>query len=116
MQSMIRTLLRQHGVSMKLIHSADGTQTEVKGFFQAAQSKSWQNMTAEATPIGEVSQGQYIYIGPGDVAAAEGDVLQVGERYFVFRRAEPYEYAGSSVYCWGLCVEKGADDAWAARY
>lgn len=97
------------------IHFADSARVTVKGLFQAEQSKSWQNTSAEATPIGEVSQGQYVYIGPGDVAVTEGDMLQVEERCFVFRRAEPYEYGGSTIYRWGLCVEKGASDAWAVQ-
>lgn len=115
MRRMIRTLLRQHGIRMDVTHVADGTRETVKGFFQAEQSKSWQNTSAEATPIGEVSQGQYVYIGPGDIAVAEGDVLQVGQRHFTFRRAEPYEYGGSTVYRWGLCVEKGVNDTWAVQ-
>ena len=112
MRQMISTLLRQHGIELTLISGTDESETEVKGFFQPAQTKSWQNTSSEVMPLGMVSQGQYVYIGPGDVAVSEGDTLLVGERAFGFRRVEPYEYSGSRIYVWGLCVEKGVSDTW----
>lgn len=112
MLQMISTLLRQHGTQMTIRNGLDETEREVRGFFQPARTKSWQNTSAEATPLGMVSQGQYVYIGPADVAVSEGDILLIGERAFSFRRVEPYEYNGSSIYVWGLCVEKGVDDSW----
>ena len=109
---MIDTLLRQHGTAMTIQNGYENSQTEVKGFFQPAQTKSWQNTSSEATPLGMVSQGQYVYIGPADVAVSEGDILLIRERAFSFRRVEPYMYNAGIIYVWGLCVEKGVDDSW----
>lgn len=109
---MIGTLLRQHGSVMTIQRGEDDARTEVRGFFQPAQTKSWQNTSSEAMPLGMVSQGQYVYIGPADVAVSEGDTLLIGERAFSFRRVEPYMYHASVIYIWGLCVEKGVDDSW----
>ncbi len=111
-RQMISTLLRQHGTVMTIRNGYDETEVEVKGFFQPAQTKSWQNTSSEAMPLGMVSQGQYVFIGPADAAVSEGDILLVGDRAFSFRRVESYEYSGSRIYVWGLCVEKGVDDSW----
>lgn len=111
-RKMIGTLLRQHGTAMTVQNGRGNTQTEVKAFLQPALTKSWQNTSVEATPLGMVSQGQYVYIGPADVAVSEGDILLVGERAFSFRRVEPYMYNAGIIYIWGLCIEKGMDDSW----
>ena len=88
---------------------------KVKGFFQPVQSKSWQNMTNVATPLGEVSQEQYVYIGPGETEVKQGDLLTVGGHSYVFRRTAPYLYGDETVYIWGLCVEKGVNDTWGSQ-
>lgn len=109
---MISTLLQQYGNHMVLVDCTDGVETEVKAFLQPAQTKSWQNTSAEASPLGMVSQGQYVYIGPASVAISEDTILLWEHRAFSFRRAEPFFYHGICVYMWGLCVEKGVDDSW----
>ena len=111
-RQMISALLRQHGTVMTIRGGYGRAQTEVKGFFQPAQTKSWQNTSSEATPLGMVSQGQYVYIGPADVAVSVDDILVIGEREFCFRRVEPDMYNAGIIYVWGLCVEKGVDDSW----
>lgn len=109
---MAEKILAQYGTEMTLCHG--GKNQSIRGFFQAVHSKSWQNMEQVATPLGEISRGQYTYIGPADAAASEGDTLIVGEKKYQFRRVEPYYYGNEPVYCWGLCVEKGAEDTWGA--
>ena len=110
---MINTLLRQHGTAMEL--SRSGEIISVRGFFQPVRSKSWQSMVNQETPLGEVFRGQYIYIGPPEVEAGDGDILTVGEKDYVFRRVEPYYYGDETVYLWGLCVEKGVNDTWGSQ-
>ena len=113
MQRMVAGILRQYGTSMQLNHG--GTEQSVRGFFQPIRSKSWQSMVNLATPLGEVFRGQYVYIGPADVAAAEGDMLTVGEKVYFLRRVELYHYGDEAVYTWGLCVEKGVNDTWGSQ-
>ena len=113
MQSMVSKLLRQYGTDMTL--TGHGETKTVRAFFRAVNSKSWQSMEAEATPLGEFSRGQYTYLGPVEVSVQEGDTLVLGEKTYLFRRVEPYYYGNQPVYQWGLCVEKGVNDTWGSQ-
>lgn len=111
MQRKIGLILETYGVSITR------TEKEVtyRGFFQPVRSKSWQSLVDQSTPLGEVFRGQYIYIGPADVPAADGDVLTVGGKSYFLRRVELYFYGEEPVYTWGMCVEKGVNDTWGSR-
>ena len=87
----------------------------VRGFFRAVNSKSWQSMESEVTLLGEISRGQYVYMGPAEVSVREGDTLTLGERSYHFRRVEKYYYGNQVLYIWGLCVEKGVNDTWGSQ-
>ena len=113
MKSMVSKIIRQYGTDMTL--TSGGTSTTVRGFFRAVNSKSWQSMESEATLLGEITRGQYSYIGPVDVAIKEGDTVTLGEKTYLFRRVEPYYYGNEAVYNWGLCVEKGVNDTWGSQ-
>ena len=65
--------------------------------------------------LGEVCRGQYVYLGPADVAVKEGDTLLLGEKSYLFRRVEPYYFGNQPIYQWGLCVEKGVNDTWGTQ-
>ncbi len=113
MKSMVSKIIRQYGTDLTLT-SAGETKT-VRGFFRAVNSKSWQSMESEATLLGEITRGQYAYIGPVDVAVHEGDTVELGEKTYLFRRVEPYYYGNEAIYNWGLCVEKGVNDTWGSQ-
>ena len=113
MKKMVSKLMAQHGTDMTL--TSDGNTMTVRAFFRAVNSKSWQSMESEATLLGEISRGQYAYIGPVDVAVKEGDTLALGEKTYLFRRVEPYYYGNEAIYNWGLCVEKGVNDVWGSQ-
>ena len=113
MQKMVSRIISQHGTDMTLT-CGEESQT-VRAFFRAVNSKSWQSMESEATLLGEISRGQYAYIGPVDVVVHEGDTLTLGEKTYLFRRVEPYYYGNQAVYNWGLCVEKGVNDTWGSQ-
>ena len=113
MRRSIEGLLRKYGTQMLLCH-ADAEKT-VRGFFRAVNSKSWQSMESEATLLGEITRGQYAYIGPVSVKVQEGDTISLGEKNYLFRRVEPYYYGNQAVYTWGLCVEKGVNDTWGSQ-
>ncbi len=87
----------------------------VRGFFRAVNSKSWQSMESEATMLGEISRGQYAYLGPADGDVREGDTIALGERSYLLRRAEIYYYGNQALYQWGLCVERGVNDTWGSQ-
>ena len=113
MKSTVEAILRQYGTDL-LITSGEEQRT-VRGFFRAVNSKSWQSMESEATLLGEISRGQYAYIGPMSAGVREGDTLTLGDRTYLFRRVEPYYYRNQAVYQWGLCVEKGVNDTWGSQ-
>ena len=113
MKSMVSKIICQYGTDMTL--TGEGKNMTVRAFFRAVNSKSWQSMESEATLLGEITRGQYAYIGPVDVAVREGDTLELGEKTYLFRRVEPYYYGNQAVYQWGLCVEKGVNDTWGSQ-
>ena len=113
MKKLVAGILRQYGTVMTLTHGE--TSVQVRGFFQPVRSKSWQNLTNVATPLGEIPRGQYVYIGPGEMTVAQGDMLTVDGEMYIFRRVEPYRYGNEKVYLWGLCVEKGVNDTWGSQ-
>ena len=113
MKTMVEKVMAQYGTDMTLV--SGGVSKTVRGFFRAVNAKSWQSMESEATLLGEISRGQYAYIGPIGVAVKEGDTLELGEKTYLFRRVEPYYYGNQAVYQWGLCVEKGVNDTWGTQ-
>ena len=113
MKNMVEKVMAQYGTDMTVF---SGEETKpVRGFFRAVNSKSWQSMESEATLLGEISRGQYTYVGPVEVSVREGDTLRLGDRTYLFRRVEPYYYGNQAVYTWGLCVEKGVNDTWGSQ-
>lgn len=113
MRRMVERILSQYGTDMTL--TSGGETKTVRAFFRAVNAKSWQSMESEATLLGEISRGQYAYIGPVGAQVQEGDMLTLGDKTYLFRRAELYYYRNQPVYQWGLCVEKGVNDTWASQ-
>lgn len=113
MRKAIERILENYGTDVTIV--SQGTSKTARGFFRAVNSKSWQSMESEATMLGEITRGQYVYMGPVDVTVKEGDTLVLGGRSYLFRRVEPYWYRNEAVYQWGLCVEKGVNDIWGTQ-
>ena len=110
MKRMVEKILSQFGTDM-VVHSG-GTSRTIRGLLQTVNSNSWQSLESEATLLGEISRGQYTFIGPVGSRVREGDTLQLGEKTYLLRRVEPYWYRNQEIYLWGLCVEKGVNDTW----
>lgn len=110
MRAMVDKILGQYGVEMTLVSEEGGR--KVWGFFQPVRSKSFQNMIHVERPTGMVERGQYVYIGRVEDNVREGDCLEVKGRSYTVYRVEPYYYDGEAMYLWGLCAQKGGEDAW----
>ena len=110
MRSMVSKILSQYGIGLTL--SKNGTDHEIRAFFQPVRSKSWQYLEGNYSPLGEIPRGQYLYIGPVDPAAQAGDLVTVADKDYWLRRTELIRDADEAVYCWGICVEKGGEDNW----
>ena len=113
MRAKVEQILRRHGTDLTIV--SGGVQKTARGFFRAVNSKSWQSMESEASLLGEITRGQYVYLGPVAVQVKEGDTLVLGQKNYLFRRVEPYYYGNQAIYQWGLCVEKGVNDIWGTR-
>ena len=113
MKKRVEGVMARYGTD--LVISSGERKFTVRGFFRAVNSKSWQSMESEASLLGEISRGQYVYLGPAEVTIQEGDTLELGQKRYLFRRVEPYYYGDQALYLWGLCVEKGVNDIWGTR-
>ena len=113
MRKIAAGIFQQYGTAMTVTGRAG--QQNLRGFFQPVRSKSWQSMVNAATPLGEIPRGQYVYMGPAEVAVENGDQLALQGKTYLFRRVEPYYYGDEVVYIWGLCVEKGVNDTWGSQ-
>ena len=113
MRRTVEKMMRRYGSNMTVCSA--GESKPVRAFFRAVNSRSWQSMESEATLLGEITRGQYAYIGPIETEVKEGDTLFLGQKQYLFRRVEPYYYGNEAIYQWGLCVEKGVNDTWGSQ-
>lgn len=110
MRKTVEKLFADHGTDMVIV--SDSESKTVRGFFRAVNSTSWQSLESKATLLGEITRGQYSYIGPAGVTVREGDTIALGKKAYLVRRVEPYYYGNEPIYLWAMCVEKGVNDVW----
>ena len=103
-------MILRYGSSMVL--SGSSGEHQIRAFLQETRSRSLNSIQRDMVPLGEIPKGTYIYIGPADPAAKEGDSLSFQGKTYEFRRAEQVTVQDQEVYCWGLCVQKGSDGTW----
>lgn len=107
---MVEKILRCYGEKISLIRA--DTATAVYGFVQPVTGRGQNMSRITVTAAGAGGDGQYVYIGPVDPEAAAGDELEVRGKRYILRRAEQVTGTGGPAYVWGMCVEKGGEDAW----
>ena len=107
MKGTVEKMIRRYGNEMVLVQS--GRQTAVRAFLQETRSRSQEYAQREFSPLGEICRGLFVYIGPAEPLAEMGDRIRFGDRCFEVRRAEAVKVNDETLYCWGLCVERGAD-------
>ena len=109
MRSMVEKMIRSLGTDVTVHH--EGVSVTAKGIFVPTTSRSWQNMQNVFTELGEAPRGQYNYIGAMEPVVEKGDLLDVGGRLYLMRRAEVVYDNKGALYRWGLCVERGSEVA-----
>lgn len=105
MEQMLARIMDRYGMDITWRH--DGEEEALRGFFQPVTSRSWQKLLREVVPLGEVSVGLYVYIGPVSPEVKRGDMLLVGQRQYQVRRTEFIYDRDGPVYLWSLCARKG---------
>ena len=110
MRTAVEKLIRGLGTVVKIRH--EGKIVNTVGIFMPTTSRSWQNMQNVYSELGEAPRGQYNYIGCMEPVVEKGDLLDVGDRRYLMRRAEVIYDSRGPLYRWGLCVERGREDAW----
>ena len=110
MRATVEKMIRNLGTDVTVHH--DGVSVTAKGIFVPTTSRSWQNMQNVFSELGEAPRGQYNYIGAMEPVVEKGDLLDVGGRRYLMRRAEVIYDSKGALYRWGLCVERGSEDVW----
>lgn len=110
MRATVEKMIRNLGTDVTVHH--DGVSVTAKGIFMPTTSRSWQNMQNVFSELGEAPRGQYNYIGAMEPVVEKGDLLDVGGRRYLMRRAEVIYDSKGALYRWGLCVERGSEDVW----
>ena len=87
----------------------------LRGFFQPVTGKVERLAMAQMGPLGQESQERFIYIGPAQPEARQEDQILVGEDRFRVCSAQVIYGGDSPLYCWAMCVEKGAEDSWGSN-
>ena len=110
MERMVQKMLRCFGREMRLCR---GQQEQVVyGFFQSVTGKNERLARLHPGPLGLENPGQYIYLGPVEPRAEQGDLLKVGDRVYTVQTAQVVFGTAKPAYVWAMCVEKGGEDGW----
>ena len=107
---MILGIFKKYGTAVTLCRGTE--RWECRAFFQPVRSTSWSASDTDYSPLGQIPRGRYIYIGPPEPEAAEGDTLETGGKAYLVRRSELIRDHKGPACCWGLCTEKGGEDDW----
>lgn len=83
-----------------------------RGFFHHTASRDWHNMEKVFSPLGQIPRGQYAIIAPATLGLKVGDILEHNGKSYGLRRVETILFRDEALYCWGLCVERGATTEW----
>lgn len=110
MKEIIARLIRIYGNDVTI--TANRVQYQTRAFMQLVTSKSWQNMERMIPSVSEVPRGQFLYLGPPDVALSGYDTIEMDGRIYIVRRADAIIYQSQRIFIWGLCVEGGSKDPW----
>ena len=105
MRRTVEKVLSQHGTDLTIVSGLE--QKTVRGFFRAVNSKSWQSMESEATLLGEITRGQYVYMGPVSGAVKEGDTPEVLQRRIMEEAEWKLLPEAVSLFCQGRIQVEG---------
>lgn len=106
----VEKIFESYGSSMTLYQQ--GREVQFRGFLQHFNLHTWQNMEKSFSPLGEIPRGRHVLLAPYDTEIRVGDVVDLQGIKYTLRRVEIVMCGDERLYCWGLCVERGADGQW----
>ena len=111
-RNMVEKILKTYGTSTTLIRQ-DGKTLALKAFLQPRKALSQRNAIRRISPLGEILGDTYLFICSADCGADVGDQLVQQEGiHYELRQVEKVMYKEEPIYLWGLCVQKGRENAW----
>lgn len=113
MRRMVEKMMNCHGRDLILTRGEE--RFSLRGFLQPVTGKVERLALVKAGPLGAESRERFIYIGPVEPEAKQGDRICAGDREYLVRSAQVIWGENSPVYCWAMCVEKGSEENWGSN-
>ena len=113
MRRMVEKMMNCHGRDLILIRGEE--QFSLRGFLQPVTGKVERLAMAQMGPLGQENRERYIYIGPVEPEACQGDLIAAGGLMVHVRSSQVIWGNNGPVYCWAMCVEKGSEDNWGSN-
>lgn len=110
MRRMLEKVISCYGRSV-VLHRGEETH-EIRAFLQPMTERVERLMQFHPGSLGLEDRDRFVYIGPLEPEARQGDrVTAQGESYQI-RSAQRVYGSGEAVYIWAACVKEGGDDNW----
>lgn len=113
MRRMVEKMMTCHGRDLILTRGEE--RFSLRGFFQPVTGKVERLALVQMGPLGQESRERFIYIGPAEPEARQGDLIEAGSTVYQVRSAQVIEGNNGPMYCWAMCVEKGSEDSWGSN-
>ncbi|MBQ5749673.1 MAG: hypothetical protein IIV87_05895 [Oscillospiraceae bacterium] len=110
MKEKIARILDGYGSEVR-IEKADGV-CAVRAFIQPVTANGWDSMRKTVRELGQVPVGRFVYIGPAEPFAQEGDRIVCADKTYTVCRAEHMVFGNEELYTWGLLREIGGSAVW----
>lgn len=105
MKALFSALLRDWAQPVTILRP--NGRAEARAFVQPVRSVSQHEKKAH--PLGLLSPGQAVYIGPADKSIQDAAILCAGVRWRV-RRTETILVGDEGLYTWGVLTREGEDE------
>lgn len=110
MRQMVDKMLRYYGRPVRVLRGEK--EITVRCFLQPVTGRNRNLTRIDVGPLGTQNTGQCVYIGPVEPEIFPGDTLDTEGKPYILRRIELIDGGNGPAYRWGICVEKGAEEAW----
>lgn len=110
MRVLLGEMIKSYGDTVQL--EKDGKTETVQAFIQPITSRARRNMERAFGSLGEIPQGQFLYLGPAEAELAGAEAVYWRKRPFCVRRSEILCWQDKPLYCWGLLTPAGEEDPW----